>query len=208
MSSLPFPSSLKPSTSAGLLAILMMSAPAMVAAASAPTDEVAIAEFQKTISPILQKNCYECHGDGSKKGGIAFDQLKPTDIAHNPDLWLKVLRNTQSQVMPPPGEPAPSAAEQLALENWIKTGAFKLDPAKPDPGRVTIRRLNRTEYRNTIRDLIGVDFDADSALPPDDVGYGFDNIGDVMSISPMRTEKFIEAALAIVNKGVPLDTVV
>ncbi|MEO7413827.1 MAG: DUF1592 domain-containing protein [Opitutaceae bacterium] len=177
-------------------------------APAAFNNDVALVEFEKIVSPILQKNCYECHGDGAKKGGIAFDQLKPKDIVQSPDLWLKVLRNTRSQVMPPAGEPMPSAAEQLALEKWIKTGAFHLDPSQPDPGRVTIRRLNRTEYRNTIRDLIGLEFDADSALPPDDVGYGFDNIGDVMSISPMRTEKFIEAALAVVNKGVPLDTVV
>jgi hypothetical protein len=73
---------------------------------------------------------------------------------------------------------------------------------------VTIRRLNRAEYKNTLRDLIGVDFDADAMLPPDDVGYGFDNIGDVLSISPMRMEKFIEAAMVAVNRGVPLDTVV
>src|SRR5207244_5157329 len=97
---------------------------------------------------------------------------------------------------------------QHAREQWIKTQAFGLTPAQPDPGRVTTRRLNRTEYRNTLRDLIGVDFDAEAALPPDDVGYGFDNIGDVLSISPMRMEKFLEAAMTAVNQGVPLDTFV
>ena len=177
-------------------------------AKAATREDETMAQFEKVVSPILESRCYECHGDGSKKGGIAFDKLTTKEqILHDPQLWLKVLRNTRSHIMPPPDEPAPTTTEQLALEQWIKSGAFGLNPAQPDPGRITIRRLNRTEYHNTLRDLIGVDFDADAALPPDDVGYGFDNIGDVLSISPMRMEKFIEAAIAAVNKGVPLDTV-
>ena len=99
-------------------------------------------------------------------------------------------------------------AEQQALEQWIKTGGFGLAAGQPDPGRVTMRRLNRTEYKNTLRDLIGVNFDADTMLPPDDVGYGFDNIGDVLSISPIRLEKFVAAAMSAVEQGVPMDTVV
>jgi hypothetical protein len=173
------------------------------------SEDQALAQFQKVVSPILRERCYECHGDGAKKAGIAFDALTTSDqILHNPQLWLKVLRNTRSHIMPPPDEKQPTTTEQIALEQWIKTGGFQLDPNQPDPGRVTIRRLNRTEYKNTLRDLIGVDFDADAMLPPDDVGYGFDNIGDVLSLSPMRLEKFIEAAMTAVSQGVPMDTVV
>ena len=73
---------------------------------------------------------------------------------------------------------------------------------------MTLRRLNRAEYRNTLRDLIGADFDAEAMLPPDDVGYGFDNIGDVLTLSPMRMEKFLEAAISAVKQAVPPDTVV
>ncbi len=183
-------------------------APAAIVSAS-PADRTALTQFENVVVPILRKHCYDCHGDGTKKAGLAFDELTTTDqLLRNPELWLKVLRNTRSHVMPPPEEGQPTSAEQLALEQWIKTDAFGLDPTRPDPGRVTVRRLNRTEYRNTLRDLIGVDFDADAALPPDDVGYGFDNIGDVLSLSPMRMEKFIEAAIAAVHKGVPMDTVV
>lgn len=178
-------------------------------AASRPSAESgALAQFHSTIQPILKEHCYECHGDGAKKAGVAFDELVTQDqILKNPSLWLKVLRNTRSHIMPPPENAPPTSEQQLALEQWIKSGAFALDPAQPDPGRVTVRRLNRNEYRNSLRDLIGVDFDVDSALPPDDVGYGFDNIGDVLSISPMRMEKFIEAAMSAVEKGVPQDTV-
>lgn len=169
----------------------------------------ALNQYKKVISPILENRCYDCHGDGAKKADLAFDELTSKDqVLHNPQFWLKVLRNIRSHVMPPPNKEQPTAAEQQALEQWIKTSGFALDPKQPDPGRVTIRRLNRTEYRNTLRDLIGVDFDADAILPPDDVGYGFDNIGDVLSISPMRLEKFVEAAIIAVNRGVPMDSVV
>jgi mono/diheme cytochrome c family protein len=189
-----------------LLFLAAIAAPALM---GAPNDGQALAQFQKTISPILQNRCYDCHGDGAKKGGLAFDELAAKgQILHNPELWLKVLRNMRSHVMPPPNKPAPTDIEREAMEQWIISGAFGLDLQQPDPGRVTIRRLNRTEYRNTLRDLIGVDFDADTILPPDDVGYGFDNIGDVLSISPMRLEKFVEAAIIAVNRGVPMDSVV
>jgi hypothetical protein len=186
--------------SIGLLAPPMM---------AAPNEAEALAHFKKSISPILQNRCYDCHGDGAKKGGLAFDEITSKDqILHNPELWLKVLRNMRSHVMPPPNKPAPTLEERQALEQWIITGGFGLDLQRPDPGRVTIRRLNREEYRNSLRDLIGVDFDVDTILPPDDVGYGFNNIGDVLSISPMRLEKFVEAAILAVNRGVPMDSVV
>ena len=81
--------------------------------------------------------------------------------------------------------------------------AFGLDAAHPDPGRVTLRRLNRVEYRNTIRDLTGVDFKADEEFPPDDTGHGFDNLGDVLTVSPMLLEKYLGAAQAIVTQAVP-----
>lgn len=192
----------------GALLDSRQSAPAPAAKVGLTKDQ-SLDQFHKIVSPILEERCYDCHGDGARKGGVAFDELVTEDqILRNPQFWLKVLRNTRSHIMPPPNKQAPTAAEQLALEHWIKTSGFGLDPNHPDPGRVTIRRLNRTEYRNTLRDLIGVDFDAEAFLPPDDVGYGFDNIGDVLSISPMRMEKFIEAAMTAINQGVPMDTVV
>ncbi len=197
------------------MAILLLVAmgPRLTAAdisrSSRTAEDPALAQFHKMVEPILREHCYDCHGDGSSRAGLAFDDLVTEGkVLHNPEVWLKVLRNTRSHLMPPADHAPPTAAEQLVLEQWITTAGFGLNPARPDPGRVTVRRLNRTEYRNTIRDLLGVDFDAEAALPPDDIGYGFDNIGDVLSISPMRMEKFIEAAMAAVEKGVPKDTVV
>ncbi len=163
--------------------------------------------FHKNAQPILEDYCYDCHGNGEQSGHLALDSLKTDEQVLNPQLWLKVLKNLRAGIMPPAGERRPAAAEMAQLEEWIKASAFASDPQNLDPGRVTVRRLNRTEYRNTIRDLLGVEFDVNTALPPDDVGYGFDNIGDVLSISPMRLEKFIEAAIAVVDQGVPKDNV-
>ncbi len=89
------------------------------------------------------------------------------------------------------------------LAGWIKHDVFGIDPVDPDPGRVTLRRLNRAEYRNTIKDLMGIDFKAEEEFPPDDTGYGFDNIGDVLTVSPLLLEKYFQAAEAIVKTAVP-----
>jgi hypothetical protein len=176
------------------------------AVSSAPSEGSAMAQFHQQVRPILQQHCYDCHGDGESRANIAFDALTNQDqILHNPDLWLKVLNNTRAGLMPPPQKhPRLPAAAQRTLDKWIEFAAFGVDPQRLDPGRVTMRRLNRNEYRNTIRDLMGIDYDTEVAFPADDVGYGFDTIGEVQSLSPMRMEKFLEAAHFIVNKAVPV----
>jgi hypothetical protein len=173
------------------------------------SNAASLARYHQNVEPILKENCYDCHGDGESRANIAFDTLTNADqILNNPELWLKVLKNTRAGLMPPPKKhPRLSPDQQAVLDQWIEFAAFGVDPKNLDPGRVTVRRLNRTEYHNSMRDLLGIDFPVETALPPDDVGYGFDNIGDVLSISPMRMEKFIEAAMTAVEMGVPMDTV-
>ena len=136
---------------------------------------------------------------------MALDAFK-TDAGflNNRAVWWKVLKNVRARIMPPAKKPQPSADEKVKLAEWIKYGAFGIDPRAPDPGRVTIRRLNRDEYRNTIRDLMGVDYNTPDEFPPDDTGYGFDTIGDVLSISPMLLEKYMKAANTIVQAAVPM----
>jgi mono/diheme cytochrome c family protein len=163
-----------------------------------------IGEYQKTVLPLLEKHCYECHGDGYDKGKIAFDQLETPEQILNTDLWLRVLLNTRAGLMPAEDNPRLSAAEQATLERWIKRDVFHIDPRQPDPGRVTVRRLNRVEYRNTVHDLLGVDFNTDHEFPPDDTGFGFDNIGDALTTSPMLLEKYVAAAQTIIKEAVPL----
>jgi Protein of unknown function (DUF1587)/Protein of unknown function (DUF1592)/Protein of unknown function (DUF1595) len=162
-----------------------------------------ITEYRDVISPILEKHCYECHGDGYDKGKVAFDELTNDEQILQPDLWLRVLSNTRAGLMPAEKKPPLSATEQAQLERWIKYGVFRIDPANPDPGRVTVRRLNRVEYRNTVHDLLGVDYNTDHEFPPDDTGFGFDNIGDALTMSPMLMEKYVAAAQTVVAEAVP-----
>ncbi len=160
--------------------------------------------FDQQIRPILEDYCFGCHGNGLKKGGVVLDgPASDSSRLHDGDFWWAVLRNVRAGIMPPAGKPRPSDDERQLLEDWIKSGPFGIDPDDPDPGRVTVRRLNRVEYRNTIRDLMGVDFDTTAEFPPDDTGHGFDNIGDVLTLSPLLLEKYLAAARAIVMQAVP-----
>jgi hypothetical protein len=179
---------------------LAFSVGAQLAAAEAP----AAAGFRQEIQPILANYCYDCHGEGVAKGNVALDELKSEQVLLNHELWLKVLKNVRAEIMPPAKKPRPNDEERKRLERWIKFSAFGIDPGNPDPGRVTLRRLNRVEYRNTVRDLMGVDFRVDVEFPPDDTGHGFDNIADVLTLPPMLMEKYLEAAKTIVAKAVPM----
>jgi hypothetical protein len=167
-------------------------------------DATSARHYHERVEPILERYCYGCHGYGASEGGHAFDEFKSDqDLVGNIKLWQLVSKNVRTHIMPPPDELQPTDDERRVLFDWIELDAFKIDPADPDPGRVTLRRLNRVEYRNTVRDLTGVDFDTSSEFPPDDSGYGFDNIGDAMSMSPLLMEKYLNAARAIVKKAVP-----
>lgn len=167
-------------------------------------DAGGVAEFRKDIRPLLENYCFDCHADGANKGNVAFDEFKSDQAAHEDhELWLNVLKNLRAGLMPPPKKSQPTADEKARIEQWIKRSVFAADPQNPDPGRVTIRRLNRVEYRNTIRDLIGVRFDTATAFPADDTGHGFDNIGDVLTLPPMLLEKYVVAANQIISQAVP-----
>ncbi|MEO5917564.1 MAG: DUF1592 domain-containing protein [Luteolibacter sp.] len=162
--------------------------------------------YEKEILPILEDNCYGCHGDGENKGKVSFDEFSSTgELMNQPELWVHALKNIRSGMMPPAKKDRIPPDDFAKLEDWIKRGALKLDPQHPDPGRVTLRRLNRVEYRNTIRDLMGIDYRTDEEFPADDTGYGFDNIGDVLSTSSMLLEKYMQAAETIVARSVPLE---
>jgi len=168
----------------------------------AGADDRLAARFRAEVQPILVEHCHDCHTDGTRKGEVAFDAPE-ADLLANHDLWWAVMKNVRAGIMPPAHKPRPAPEEVRILEDWIQREVFRIDPADPDPGRVTIRRLNRVEYRNTIRDLMGVDFNTEEEFPPDDTGYGFDTIGDVLSTSPLLLEKYLHAAEAIVSAAVP-----
>jgi hypothetical protein len=172
-----------------------------------PTCLMGEISFKKEIEPLLQDYCFDCHGDGSAKGEFSMDEYDDLskhldDVEH----WLAVWRNLRSQIMPPPKKDQPDLEEKRQLLGWIEKRVFKLDPKNPDPGRVTIRRLNRAEYHYAIKDLLGVDYETWENFPADDTGYGFDTIGDVLSISPLLMEKYLLAASTIVEKALPKGT--
>ncbi len=164
--------------------------------------------FEKRIHSILKDNCFGCHANGAAEGNLSFDSVATKDLIVDKKLWWNVLKNVRAGLMPPASEPKLSLDDRSTLLNWIKTSAFELDSTNPDPGKVTARRLNRQEYHNTIRDLMGIDFNADVVFPPDDTGFGFDNNGDVLSLSPILLEKYLASARTIVQEAVPTVTFV
>src|SRR5262249_10458868 len=131
--------------------------------------------FAAAVRPFLSKHCYDCHGPERQRGGVSFSKYKDEAAAlQDRKTWKKVVQALQSHAMPPKKRPQPTAAEIEPILSWIQANT-KIDCSLPiDPGRVTIRRLNRAEYKNTIRDLLGVDFKPVDDFPTDDVGYGFD----------------------------------
>ena len=177
------------------------------AAPAGPAESPVSATYRESVLPFLEAHCFECHAEGARKGGVAFDAFaSETELLADTALWHRVLKNVRAGLMPPPDSDPPDAAQRTRLQQWIKSEVFRLDPARPDPGRPVLRRLNRTEYRNTIRDLTGVDFRTEEEFPSDDTGHGFDTIGEVLSVSPMLLEKYLDAARTIVSQAVPVPT--
>ena len=160
-------------------------------------------DYLEKVQPLLQQYCYDCHGYGGDEGGLALDEHEETsDVILQRDQWLAVWKNLRAQTMPPSTEEHPTDEERQVITGWIEQSVFRLDANNPDPGRVTVRRLNQREYQNTIKDIFDVDFDATAAFPTDDTGYGFDTIGDTLTVSPFLLEEYLKAAKAIVGKVV------
>jgi mono/diheme cytochrome c family protein len=153
-------------------------------------------DFVKQILPVLNSHCLGCHNAKKPKGGVTFDNY-PNEKAALKDraVWEKVAQMVRSREMPPEGRAKPTQQEIELVTGWIDTQLAALDCGRErDPGRVTLRRLNRAEYNNTVRDLLGITFKPADDFPSDDVGYGFDNIGDVLSLPPLLLEKYLAAA--------------
>jgi mono/diheme cytochrome c family protein len=175
--------------------------PAAKAAAPAPKPQGDT--YQRQIAPLVKKYCGACHGPNNQIAGINFQTYKDeASVAKGRTVWEKAAKNVEAGHMPPKNAPQPSAAEKQRILGWIGATLAKIDCDLRDPGRVTMRRLNRAEYNNTVRDLVGVDFRPADDFPSDDVGYGFDNIGDVLTISPILMEKYLAAAEKIVDRAI------
>src|SRR5438874_5348640 len=164
--------------------------------------------FAKDLRPIFAKYCVSCHGGSKPKAHLALDAFKDEEsFSKDPEVLDKIQEKIRAREMPPQNKPQPGEAERKLITRWIDAKLAKLSQTggQRDPGRVTIRRLNRVEYNNTIRDLVGVDFQPADDFPADDSGYGFDNIGDVLSLPPVLLEKYLAAAQKILNKAIITD---
>jgi hypothetical protein len=173
-----------------------------VAAQPAPVAPAA-RSFDGQITPFLTKYCNTCHNSRKQSGGVALDVYQ-SEVHARKDrrTWEAVEKMIASGEMPPAKKLQPTPAEKQLILGWI-AGLTKIDCTGPkDPGRVTLRRLNRAEYNNTIRDLCGVDFKPADDFPADDVGYGFDNIGDVLSLQPILLEKYLSAADRVLDQAI------
>ncbi len=143
---------------------------------------------------MLKQYCFVCHNPKLTSGGISLATLDISDVARNSAILEKVLRKLRAGEMPPAGLPRPDAATVASFTNWIQGELDRAEAAHPDPGRPVIHRLNRAEYSNAVRDLLALDVKPGAMLPVDDTGYGFDNIGDVLSLSPMLIERYLSVA--------------
>lgn len=156
---------------------------------------------------FLDKHCLRCHNEKVKKAAVSFQSFRDeAALLKDRKLWQRTLAVLKSGEMPPPARPRPHPDEVAAFSRVVN-GVFEraLRNAKPDPGRVTVRRLNRSEYNNTIRDLTGVDFLPAEDFPSDDIGHGFDNIGDVLTLSPVLMERYLAAAESIMQRAIVVD---
>jgi cytochrome c5 len=146
---------------------------------------------------LLDQYCITCHNEKLKTAGLMLDKADIQQVAAGADVWEKVIRKLRAGAMPPAGRPRPDAATSRAFVSWLETELDRAAMAKPNPGRPAVHRLNRIEYSNAIRDLFGLDVDANALLPADDEQHGFDNIADILSVSPTLIERYMVAAQRI-----------
>jgi len=157
------------------------------------------ARSQAPASPraLLDEYCVNCHNDSLRTASISFQSLNPAAEGANPAIWEKALRKLNDGEMPPAGVSRPNASATESLARWIEAPLDKSAADHPHTGAAPIHRLNRTEYANVIHDLLGVDINGKSMLPPDDSAFGFDNIASALGVSSPLLERYLAAAAQI-----------
>jgi cytochrome c553 len=149
------------------------------------------------LETTAETYCVDCHNAQMKTGGLSLEKVSSANVGSQAATLEKVLHKLRAGEMPPVGNPGPDPADRASLVAWLETELDHASAAKPNPGAPAIHRLNKAEYSNAIRDLLGLDMDHSAGLPADDSGYGFDNIGDVLNVSPLHMEKYIASARRI-----------
>ena len=158
---------------------------------------------------LLNQYCVGCHNERLQTGGLALDAIDVDHVTENGRVWEKVLLKLATRQMPPSPMPRPDEATYDSFVAYLETELDRAAESNPNPGRpATVRRLNRTEYTNAVRDLLGLDIDGGALLPADDARFGFDNIADALSVSPVLLERYLSAAerisrLAVGDPAIP-----
>ncbi len=163
-----------------------------IAAAQAGNQEAE--RGAELLRNTVRRHCLACHNDRTLTAGLSLQEVDPERVAEHAPVLEKVFQKLRAGEMPPAGRPRPDADTAAGLLAWLETALDAEAAANPDPGAPAIHRLNRAEYRNAVRDLLGLDLDHARDLPSDDSGYGFDNIGDVLTVSPLHVEQYVAAA--------------
>ena len=178
-------------------------------AASLPENSSSVASAahraafdQQTFWQTTKVYCDTCHFGPKARAKLNLESLDLSNLGKNGETWEKILRKLRNREMPPVGMPRPQEVTYQALVSAIENERDRLAQVRPNPGRPTLHRLNRTEYANTVRDLLGLEIDVSDMLPADDIGYGFDNIGDVLQVSPVLLERYLSAARKISRTAV------
>jgi len=192
---------------------LLISALILVSGVSSAAPQSAVPADGQQQTALVTKYCATCHNDRLKTGGLVLEKIDAAKPADHPELWEKVLRKVATGSMPPQGMPRPSEAEMKGLVSYLETSLDKAAMAKPNPGRASMHRLNRTEYANAVHDLLNLEVDPAAVLPADDESYGFDNIAEVLKTSPSLIERYMAASwkisrLAVGDPAIIADTTV
>jgi hypothetical protein len=167
------------------LSLSLILAAALVAGCQ-PSNEKLAERYEGVVGTY----CLECHDAAGREAGLSLENVDLNNIAAHPELFETVARKLRGRQMPPPGGPRPDAETYDGFAGYLERRLDEAALASPDPGIASLHRLNRTEYGNAVRDLLALEVDASEFLPADDEGYGFDNIADVLRVSPSLLEQY------------------
>ena len=180
---------------AASVAILAAGADGVQAAASQQQPSAVSTSATSQQRALLDRYCVTCHNERLQTAELMLDRMDVANVSAGAEVWEKVVRKLRASAMPPVGRPRPEKTVYDGFVSWLEGALDREAAAQPDPGRTTTyHRLNRTEYQNAVRDLLAVEIDAASMLPGDDAAFGFDNIGQLLSVSPDLMDAYLSAA--------------
>src|SRR5688572_8165266 len=146
---------------------------------------------------LIDQYCVTCHNQRTKTAGLALDTLDLTKLPEHAEIWEKAIMKLRGHLMPPPNARQPEPAATQSLISWLETSLDQAAAKNPNPGSISLHRLNRAEYAASIKEIFDIDVDGAALLPTDDISDGFDNIASVLKVSPSFLDQYVSAARAV-----------